>query len=106
MVKSIRTSSKTSKAKWNKTVRSWKLANPADFDDYRYCKVGHGALSDGMAFGGWQLNLCHDISRARDKTQEHNIDNIFAGCPKHNREQGSTSLDEYLSTNPDKHCGI
>ena len=106
MAKSIRTSSKTSRAKWNRTVREWKEDNPPDFDLYWYCKVGGGALSDGRAFGGLQLNLCHDISRARDKTKKYSIDNIYAGCPKHNRGQGSMSLDEYLSTNPDLNCGI
>ena len=106
MVKSIRTSSKTSKAKWDRTVYEWKKINEPDFDGYYYCRIGHGALSDGRAEGGLPFNLCHDISRARDKTKAYRLDNLYAGCPKHNREQGSKSLDEYLSTNPDKHCGI
>lgn len=91
----------------DKTSKEWKEVNPPDFQGYWYCKVGGAALTDGKqdTIGGLRLNLCHDISRARDSTKSFNLDNIFPGCGRHNKEQGSKSLEEYLSTNYIKMCG-
>ena len=101
----IRGRKKTSN-QWARTTRLWKKLNPADFDGYYYCRVGGGALTDKASGWGLPFNLCHDIARARDVSKKHSLDNLYPGCPKHNREQGSLSLEEYLETNPDLHCGI
>jgi len=93
---------------WIETSKKWKAANPCDFDGYWYCVIGGGALTDGQgdAMGGLRLNLGHDISRARDSKQIHNLRNIRPICPKHNREQGSLSFEEYRAKSPSKRCGI
>lgn len=92
---------------WLQTIKEWKAANPPDHAGYWYCRMGGGSLTDGRqdAMGGLSLNLCHDISRVRDKTQRYRLSNIFAGCSRHNRQQGSQSFKEYLATNPHKRCG-
>lgn len=92
---------------WIKTSDEWKENNPADFDGYRYCIVGGGALSDGKgdALGGLQFNLGHNYSRAREPGRKYDQTNLYAICPRHNREQGSMSLKEYSDTNPSKRCG-
>lgn len=94
--------------KWEETKKLWKNSNPPDDSGFWYCRVGGAPLSDGRAgdFGGYfRLNVCHDKSRARHKRLAYEISNLFPGCPKHNRRQGSKSLDEYLQIEDDFKCG-
>jgi len=92
---------------WYAAAAEWKKQNPPDFYGYRYCKVGGAPLDDkdNEEYGVYRLNLCHDKSRARFPSLATDLNNIFAGCPRHNREQGSRSLDEYLASNYTKSCG-
>lgn len=90
---------------WRSTSSLWKKENPPDYKGFWYCKIGNAPLSDKGEDGALQLNLCHDISRARNSKMANELSNIFPGCQRHNREQGSKSLQEYLSTNYAKTCG-
>ena len=93
---------------WNETKKEWKKVNPADESGYRYCKIGGAHLVDknySQHPEAYALHVCHDISRARSRMKAYEIDNLFAGCPKHNRLQGSKSLEEFLSDKPSLVCG-
>lgn len=92
---------------WIVTSKEWKILNPPDHQGYWYCKVGGAALTDSKqdSIGGLKLNLCHDVSRARDSTLSNDLYNIFPGCQTHNRGQGSMTLLEYLATDYIRHCG-
>ena len=91
---------------WEKTKKEWKKLNPPDYYGYYYCKVGGYALTDySFNNSGLILNICHDKSRARFPELAFNLDNLFPGCQKHNKNQGSMDLDEFLETNPDLKCG-
>jgi hypothetical protein len=90
---------------WDKFVPVWKATYPPDFDGYWYCKIGGAALSDGKAEGGLRLNIGHDIARVRDSTKITDLENTYPECQKHNRLQGSRSLEEFLATNPSLICG-
>lgn len=106
--KRIPTSGKNA-VKWNKTRLEWKKANPVDQNGYRYCKVGGARLVDSnydLYPEALPLNICHNISRSRSRAKAYDIDNLFAGCPRHNKQQGSMSLDEFLSKNPSLICGF
>jgi hypothetical protein len=92
---------------WIATSKEWKKQNPPDYQGYWYCKIGGAALTDGKhdTAGGLQLNLCHDVSRARDSTLANDLNNIFPGCQAHNKDQGSRTYNEYMATNPVVRCG-
>ena len=88
------------------TTILWKKENPPNPNGLWYCKVGGYPLSDGRSEVEWSLrfNMCHDKSRARYPSLAYELSNLFAGCPMHNREQGSMDLEEYLSTDYTKKC--
>lgn len=91
---------------WKETSRLWKQANPPDDYGHWYCKVGGSPLTDKASDEtALRLNLCHDLSRARRPDMAYNLDNIFPGCQRHNKEQGSKSLDEYLKGPHSEFCG-
>lgn len=92
--------------KWAETSKEWKKANPPDENGFWYCRVGDYPLTDKSSDYDYalRLNLCHDKSRARHPSLAYDLDNIFPGCQRHNKEQGSRDLDEYLSTNPSLIC--
>lgn len=91
--------------KWNETSKLWKKTNPPDRDGYWYCLVGGSAVTDKRDIPGYRFNLCHNKSRARSPQTAFDLDNLFPGCQKHNKDQGSLSLQEYLETEPDLLCG-
>lgn len=93
---------------WDKAQSEWKDNHPPDHAGYWYCTIGGGALSDGKryAMGGYTFNLGHDTSRARSSATKYDTSKCEPICPKHNREQGSMTFEEYRDTNPSKRCGI
>lgn len=94
--------------KWEETKVLWKKENPSDQSGFWYCTIGGAALSDGRnseASGCFRLNVCHNKSRARSKKLAYDLNNLFPGCPKHNKRQGSKSLEEYLKQENDLKCG-
>ncbi len=90
---------------WRKTSREWKQANPPDEYGFWRCRVGGARVSDKIDDGSYMLNLCHDKSRARYPELANDLNNIFPGCQRHNKEQGSRSLDEYLLSDHSLYCG-
>lgn len=93
---------------WEKTKAEWKKLNPPDEYGYWYCKFGGGRLDDGRSsyYGqSFQFNMCHDKSRARYPSLKFELSNLFAGCGKHNKLQGSMSYDEFLAVLTDFQCG-
>ena len=91
--------------KWNETSKLWKKANPPDSDGYWYCLIGGSALTDKRDVEALRLNLCHDQSRSIRPDLAFDLDNIFPGCQRHNKEQGSKSLEEYLASSHAPFCG-
>lgn len=94
--------------KWVSTKKEWKKLNPPDENGFWYCKVGGSALIDHNYSdfpGAYALNVCHDISRARSRSKAYDIDNLFPGCQRHNKLQGSKSLKEFLRSKPNLQCG-
>lgn len=89
---------------WNKTSKLWKQTNPPDSRGFWYCRVGGAALTDKKDVEALRLNICHIESRARRPDLAFNLDNLFAGCPLHNKEQGSRSLKEYLASSHSPFC--
>jgi len=90
--------------KWNETSKQWKIANPPDANGFWYCRVGGSALTDKRNVDALRLNLCHDLSRARRPDLAFDLNNIFPGCQRHNKEQGSRSLEEYLASSHSPFC--
>ena len=92
---------------WQVTAIEWKKLNQPDERGYWYCKVGGAPLDirDNEDWGVYRLNLCHDKSRARFPSLANDLDNIFPGCPRHNAEQGSRDLEEYLASHHHRYCG-
>jgi hypothetical protein len=90
---------------WKVTSKEWKQQNPSDKDGFWYCLIGGGRLSDKSSDNAYRLNLCHDKSRARHPSLSNELSNIFPGCPRHNSEQGSRDLDEYLASDHKISCG-
>lgn len=90
--------------KWRETSKEWKKLNPPNEYGYWHCKVGGALLSDKQD-EVLRLNLCHDKSRARHPSLAFELSNIFPGCPRHNKEQGSKDLDEYLGGPHSFSCG-
>lgn len=80
-----------------KTSNTWKELNPPDHQGYWYCLIGGAALSDKSDSEVLPLNVCHKQSKARRKDLQEDQSNLFPGCPGHNKEQGSKSLEEYLA---------
>lgn len=91
---------------WAQTSKEWKKQNPPDrWTGFWYCKIGGAALSDKSDSEALRLNLCHDKSRARHPELANELTNIFPGCQRHNKEQGSRSFDEYIASRPTPFCG-
>lgn len=90
--------------KWNETSKLWKQANPPDSNGFWYCRVGGSALTDKRDIEAFRLNICHDQSRARRPDMAFDLENLFPGCQKHNKEQGSLSLEEYLASSHAPFC--
>lgn len=93
---------------WEETKKLWRNENPPDEYGFWHCKIGGASLSYGsknLYGNALILNVCHDKSRARYPSLAYNLDNLFPGCQKHNRLQGSKSFDEFMSENPDLTCG-
>lgn len=94
--------------RWDTAKKEWKKLNPPDENGFWHCKIGGASLSYGsknLYGNALILNVCHDKSRARYPSLAYNLDNLFPGCQKHNRLQGSKSFDEFMSENPDLTCG-
>lgn len=92
--------------KWQETSKLWKQENPPDpWTGFWYCKVGGAPLSDKANSEALRLNLCHNYSRARRPDLAFELSNIFPGCQRHNKEQGSKSLEEYLNGPHSFSCG-
>ena len=93
---------------WEDTKKKWKEENPPDDSGFWYCKVGGAPLSDNkrITYGYYyNLNICHDKSRAHHKSLAYELSNLFPGCQRHNKDQGSKTLAEYLSKDHTIECG-
>lgn len=83
---------------WLKTRKKWMKLNPPTHEGYWFCVVGYAALDK------YALTVDHDVSRSRDPSKRHELDNLNPMCYYHNNDKGSKTLKEYMDSNPRRRC--
>lgn len=82
--------------KRQETSTEWFKINPPDEHGYWYCYISkHPFCPKRLTIE--TLVLEHDISKARDKSRQHDITNIFPACEWDNKAKGSKSAEEYMN---------
>lgn len=95
--KPMRHESVKSRQKRLETTTEWDRLNPPDQHGQWYCYISKHPLCPNVLTIETLVRE-HDISKARDKSRQHDVTNIFPACTFDNAAKGSLSAEEYMSS--------